>query len=126
MVYSYMYIHDLTWSNAPQLRLCNYLSQLAYLIVSHTHPVACNQPRKTLVAKQQQTSTYTCMVSGVTIVLMKVCEPENACAIQCACALSQEKGRLYICFQRKCWISATEQFQRKPHKFFDLRCPLGT
>ena len=24
----------------------------------------------------------------------------------------------------KCWISATERFQRKP-KFFDLRCPLA-
>ena len=28
--------------------------------------------------------------------------------------------------RRECWISATERFQRKPHKFFDLRCPLST
>ena len=28
--------------------------------------------------------------------------------------------------RRECWISATEWFQRKPHKFFDLRCPLST
>ena len=27
---------------------------------------------------------------------------------------------------RECWISATERFQRKPHKNFDLRCPLST
>ena len=27
---------------------------------------------------------------------------------------------------RECWISATERFQRKPHKIFDLRCPLST
>ena len=26
---------------------------------------------------------------------------------------------------RECWISATERFQRKPHKFFNLRCPLS-
>ena len=26
--------------------------------------------------------------------------------------------------RRGCWISAMEQLQRKPHKFFDLRCPL--
>ena len=25
----------------------------------------------------------------------------------------------------ECWISATKQFQRKPHKHFDLRCPLS-
>ena len=28
--------------------------------------------------------------------------------------------------RRECWISATERFQRKPHKCFDLRCPLST
>ena len=28
--------------------------------------------------------------------------------------------------RRECWISATERFQRKPHNFFDLRCPLST
>ena len=28
--------------------------------------------------------------------------------------------------RRECWISATEGFQRKPHIFFDLRCPLST
>ena len=27
--------------------------------------------------------------------------------------------------RRECWISATERFQRKPHKFFDLRRPLS-
>ena len=26
---------------------------------------------------------------------------------------------------RKCWIFAMERFQRKPHKYFDLRCPLS-
>ena len=30
--------------------------------------------------------------------------------------------RMYGFQQRECWISAMEQFQRKPHKFFDLRC----
>ena len=28
--------------------------------------------------------------------------------------------------RRECWISATHRFQRKPHKDFDLRCPLST
>ena len=26
----------------------------------------------------------------------------------------------------KCWISAMKQFQRNPHKYFDLRCLLST
>ena len=39
----------------------------------------------------------------------------------------QENGRLYVWLSmEECWISATERFQRKPHKFFDLRCPLST
>ena len=38
-----------------------------------------------------------------------------------------KNGRLGMAIQRReCWISATERFQRKPHKFFDLRCPLST
>ena len=28
--------------------------------------------------------------------------------------------------RRECWISATHRFQRKPHKYFDLLCPLST
>ena len=39
----------------------------------------------------------------------------------------QENGRLYVWLStEQCWISATGRFQRKPHKFFDLRCPLST
>ena len=38
----------------------------------------------------------------------------------------EENGRLYVWLStEECWISANEQFQRKTHKFFDLRCPLG-
>ena len=34
--------------------------------------------------------------------------------------------RMYVFQWRECWISATERFQRKPHKFFDVRCTLST
>ena len=39
-----------------------------------------------------------------------------------------KNGRLYAWPYNgvECWISATEWFQRKPHKAFDLRCPLST
>ena len=33
----------------------------------------------------------------------------------------QENGQLYVWLSmEECWISATEQFQKKKHKFFDL------
>ena len=39
----------------------------------------------------------------------------------------QENGRLYVWSStEECLISETEQFQRKTHKCFDLRCPLST
>ena len=46
---------------------------------------------------------------------------------QCACVLSVEKWPP-VCMAiqwREGLISETEGFQRKPHKCFDLRCPLS-
>ena len=44
-----------------------------------------------------------------------------------ACFLQEKWPTVHTAAQwRECWISATERFQRKPHKFFDLRCPLST
>ena len=39
---------------------------------------------------------------------------------------AQENGRPNVWLSaEECWISATERFQRKPHKYFDLRCLLS-
>ena len=39
----------------------------------------------------------------------------------------QENGWRNVWFSmEECWIFATERFQRKPYKFFDLHCPLST
>ena len=47
----------------------------------------------------------------------------------CACAFSAAIKMADYALAVQCWNRssfATEHFQRKPHKFFDLRCPLST
>ena len=57
------------------------------------------------------------------------CSPMNHFTImRMRAAFRRRNGQLYVYGRqrRECWISATERFQRKSHKYFDLRCPLST
>ena len=106
--------------------------------------------KKTCLVNAEQTDSHmlSCFAGGVSTLSLELSETEQLCILATVANYTSSRryaqarkhdawsnnahahfprsknGRLKIAVQcRKCWISATERFQRKLHKF--SRCPLS-
>ena len=105
--------------------------QLYYYSQHHTQEGLAHSTMLSIptIMKSTEVQTLGVMAAVYTHALMHRELMGWAMPVSCACAFSAAIKMANYALAVQCWNRssfATEHFQRKPHKFFDLRCPLST